>query len=601
MEAREIRILGVHGLGHQKQDWFEEWKAAIRGIYPDPTKIELKFDTCFYDPIFETVHISPAETAAAVVKLGWSGLSHVFRRDRGFLDQIAEIAHWTAGYVVAWAEDRGFQEKTRKLFLDKVADFKPDIILAHSLGSLVTYNAISHPDAHAPTVAEVLRKAHYVTLGSQIANAFVLDSLSFGRVEPLPVGMWWHLFNPYDRVFTERISIPGAMNFRQVITAFDDDGPLNHSPAHYIGNDFAIALFWRPYEEARPGARSIEFTAPATRKPFRARKERMRRRALLVGINDYVDPASRLEGCVNDVFLMSAALQDCGFEPDEIRTCLDRRATASGILERMAWLVEDFQPGDDRVFYYSGHGAQLPAYGPYEEPDRLVETLVPCDFDWSPETAITDDHIYRLYSQLPYDARFAMIFDCCHAGGMHRQGGSRARGITPPDDIRHRQLKWDRETQMWVERQFERINPGFSRSAKAREEFFGKSGSKVRLGRASSLRRTTLEGQYNEAKELRGGPVGPYLPLILEACGEDQLSFEYRDGAASYGAFTYCLTSLLRQNKGGSFNELIKAVGDRLADLQYGQKPAIQGPSRIREGIIPWRTVSSGEVRVNGP
>jgi hypothetical protein len=33
--------------------------------------------------------------------------------------------------------------------------------------------------------------------------------------------------------------------------------------------------------------------------------------------------------------------------------------------------------------------------------------------------------------------------------------------------------------------------------------------------------------------------VGPYLPLIIEACQEKEFSYEYRDGATSYGAFTY--------------------------------------------------------------
>jgi hypothetical protein len=289
---------------------------------------------------------------------------------------------------------------------------------------------------------------------------------------------------------------------------------------------------------------------------------------------------------------MSAVLQECGFAPQDIRTCLDRRATAAGILERMAWLVDDLRPGDERVFFYSGHGAQMPVYGPTDEPDRLVETLVPCDFDWSPETSITDEHIYQFYSQLPYDARLAMIFDCCHSGGVHRQGGSRARGITPPDDIRHRQLKWDLKTQMWVDRGFQRINPDFSTATKANAAFFGKDGAKLRLGRAGVLRAQTQKAEYRRAKQDQDGPVGPYLPLIIEACGEDQLSYEYRHGATSYGAFTFCLASLLREKKGGTFAELVTAAKDRLVELQYGQTPQILGPTEVVNARVPWRTAA---------
>jgi hypothetical protein len=241
------------------------------------------------------------------------------------------------------------------------------------------------------------------------------------------------------------------------------------------------------------------------------------------------------------------------------------------------------------VFYYSGHGAQMPVYGPSEEPDRLVETLVPCDFDWSPETAITDEHIFSLYSQLPYEARLAMIFDCCHSGGVHRQGGARPRGITPPDDIRHRQLKWDIDTQMWVDRDFKRINPDFSTRSKTNEAFFGRKGDKLRIGRAGALRAQTSQKEYQQVRGAEDKPVGPYLPLIIEACGEDQLSYEYRHGATSYGAFTFCLASLMRELKGPTFADLVKATAGRLADLQYDQTPQILGPSKIVDAPMPWR------------
>ena len=91
---------------------------------------------------------------------------------------------------------------------------------------------------------------------------------------------------------------------------------------------------------------------------------------------------------------MSAVLQDCGFPPETIRTCLDDRATAEGILSRLKWLLDDPKPGDELVFYYSGHGARIPEYGENFEPDHYVESLVPWDFDWSPEKSISDDQIF---------------------------------------------------------------------------------------------------------------------------------------------------------------------------------------------------------------
>ena len=317
------------------------------------------------------------------------------------------------------------------------------------------------------------------------------------------------------------------------------------------------------------------------------------RKALLVGINDYPNPADRLSGCVNDVFTMSAVLQECGFPADSIRTCLNERATAAAILERLNWLLRDARSGDELVFYYSGHGTRVPEYGLFEEADRLTETLVPWDFDWTAERSVSDEQIFALYSQLPYDTRLVLIFDCCHAGSMHRQGGSRPRAIAPPDDIRHRQLKWDSTTQMWVERDFARLNDAFSPDDETSARFFGPKGATVRIGRAAQLRRQS-DKDYRSVSRKSKTPVGPYLPLIIEACAEDQSSYEYRHGATTYGAFTFCLASILREAKDISFDDLAALTTARLADLRYEQTPQILGPTAIVKAKVPWNTGRGG-------
>ncbi len=63
MAAKKVRVLGVHGLGHQEVNWFENWKAAIRELYPDPTAIELEFLPVNYDPIFKDVDGAVSRTA----------------------------------------------------------------------------------------------------------------------------------------------------------------------------------------------------------------------------------------------------------------------------------------------------------------------------------------------------------------------------------------------------------------------------------------------------------------------------------------------------------------------------------------------------------
>jgi len=585
--AAPIRILGIHGLGdHRNSTWETDWENALRRVFPGQDQLDLEFSFVNYDSIFEDTELSGWETMQAIWKLGRSAVDSVLRRRRGVLGDVSDGIKWTAGYVVAWVEDEQFQKRTRKLVLDAVTRQKPDIVIAHSLGSLITYNAFTHDDASKPAVAQALKRLRTITLGSQIGNAFVVRNLTPGRIEALDVREWFHLYNSEDDVFTAPIKILDANNFLQVDTHFDIDGFADHAAVEYFGHANAVAEVWRPIAEERINSRAFGSQRKQRRKA--PPRDRVNRRALLIGINEYPTESDRLEGCVNDVYLMSAALQECGFPPEAIRTCLDERATASGIIERLQWLVDDAQPGDERVVYFSGHGATIPEYGENNEPDRLTETLVPWDFAWSPETAVTDDRIYDLYSQLPYDTRLAMIFDCCHSGGIHRDGGARARGINPPDDIRHRAIKWDRQSEMWVPRDFERLNAKFSRERSAARAFFGADGATTRIGRASLIRGQS-ETTYRAMKKKRAGNrFGPYLPLIIEACEENEYAYEYRHGVTSYGAFTYALVSRLRRYKRITFARLVGETGEQLAELGYEQSPKILGPSSVTGSLVPW-------------
>lgn len=588
---KKLKILGVHGLGdHRNSTWKDDWKAALLAVFPGQHDVQLEFAFLTYDDIFETVDLSVWETMQAVWKLARSGAGTALGRRRGVIGDVSDRVRWTAGYVVAWVEDEGFKRKTRARVLETVVAEQPDLVLAHSLGTLITYNAFSHPDASRAVVAAAIARTRYVTLGSQIGNPFVAGNLTAGRVEPLPVKYWHHLYNEEDDVFTAPIKLWDASNFRQVDTPFDIEGFADHSAVEYLKHSHTVENVWRPVAEHRINARA--FGATRVRRESAAvlaKKGRTRQRALLVGINQYPQEQDRLEGCVNDVFLMSSVLQECGFPPESIRVCLDERASAIGITERLKWLLDDPKPGDDRLFFYSGHGATIPEYGENLEPDRKVETLVPVDFDWSPDKAIVDDQIFSLYSQLPYGTRFAMILDCCHSGGMHRQGGARVRGLNPPDDIRHRELKWDKQADMWVSRDFKRLNKAFSSKKEANAAFFGADGTSTRIGRASLLRRQS-EDEYRRQKRRAGSPkVGPYLPLIIEACQEKELSYEYRHGVTSYGAFTYAFCLELRRRKRISFGRLTEVTAARLAELGYDQRPQILGPKAIVNARVPWK------------
>lgn len=586
--SKPLTMLCVHGVSHSEIDpefrssWTKAITAAVHSCDPD---LKPTIDFLEYDDLFDKAELNPATYAIALGKLLASSIVHgigeIFSRSRGITD-LPEIVKWTAGMVAQWSTDAELREKLRDVVLAKMESRSYDVVLAHSLGSLICYDTfVRNP--------KEIKDRVFVSFGSQIGNPAVRDVFA-GRIEALASRKWYHLFNPDDHVMTYPVKV-AADNFVQVIEKFDiPDDVLNHSATWYLGHVNALASVWRDVVGAGPSrafATASREVAKTARTP--------NRRALLIGINNYPDPSNVLEGCVNDVFLMSSVLQESGFDPEDIRVVLDDRATTEGIMERLDWLLDGVQDKDERMLFFSGHGAQIPGYNVKDEPDHVDECLVPYDFDWSPARAIRDKQFCEMYSQLPYGSYFVAMFDCCHSGGLTRDGGPRIRGLTPPDDIRHRALRWDKDEKMWVPRDFPKLNPSLA-DKKIGAEYLGRNGATRRFGRAMTLR-TKPNDEYDKTrKEL--AHHGPYLPILLEACQEQEFSYEYRDGATSYGAYTFCMAKVLREHRDHgvnlSFHELNEHVTQKLHRLKYNQTPNLVGAKDILKQPLPWGSAING-------
>jgi hypothetical protein len=592
--AKSISVLCVHGVGHGDVDPDLEgsWTKVITdGLTAWDSKLKdaVSCDFLMYDTIFDKAPLNPVTYGKAFAELLASGIAHgigdLFTRERGLFD-VPDQIRWTAGMVAQWVSEEKLREDARNEILKKMKGSNYDVICAHSLGSLICYDTfLRNPEA--------IQDKYFVSFGSQIGNPCIRDEFA-GRIEPLTdAARWFHLFNPDDHVFTADIHM-GAANFEEVGTEFDIPYDiLNHNPTWYLGHQNTRATVWRDISGAK-----VTKSLTRSMEAFRTLNVKPTRRALLVGINDYPDPANQLEGCVNDVFLMSSVLQECGFNPEDIRVVLNNRATAAGILDRMHWLLDGVKAGDERVLFYSGHGAQMPVYGPTDEADHMDECLVPYDFDWTPQRAFTDNQFLGLYSQLPYDCYFAAIFDCCHSGGMTREGGGKARGISPPDDIRHRALRWNAELQMWEDRTFPSSNPSLLKGEDG-ISYLGASGASYRIGRAITLRSLPKKEYDDVRRTLKHN--GPYLPVIMEACQENQFSYEYRHGTQSYGAFTFSLAATLRakrsKNVNPSFVQLMEDINARLKQLKYNQTPNLVGARKILDQPVPWIKKASSASR----
>lgn len=580
-----MKILLVHGIGHADLDknYYEPWKTDITaqlkafGLSPDPT-----YGGFTYDDLFEKYKHGPATYAAALVEFLGSAAVHAVtdpltaapEGSRGLFD-LFDYLRWRAGMVAQLAVEAELRRELRNNLVELITKVQPDVLMAHSLGTLITYDLFRND----PRGRNILPNAVYITFGSQINNPFARSRLFPGQIQVPNVRFWYHLFNPQDPVLTAPIPITDP-KFLQVPTP----SPSGHSPVAttagpgYLDHPNTKSAVWSAL--ARPRSRAL-FVRSLT--VFGRAIEKPKRRALLIGINNYPDPANRLEGCVNDTFLMSSLLQERGFDAEDIRILLDDRATADAIRERLSWLLNGADDGMERVLFYSGHGAQLPLYNAVGEIDHIDECLVPFDFDWTKERAITDDDFYHLYTDLPYEARFFAMFDCCHSGGLTRDGARKVRGISPPDDIRHRMLCWDRTEKMWRQRQLPSLNKDFGGSPADKAQFMGTNHSTLRLGRAMRLR--TLDKADYDRLASKSNP--PYLPVLLEACRQDQFSYEYRDGVTSYGAFTYSLVKDLRDRPRSSFRQIISKTDTSLQRLGYDQNPQLVGPDVVVSKPIP--------------
>ena len=609
--AKPVRVLAFHGIGAvdlKDPDWGRQWIGTIDAMLDEqelvraPDSVFMNFDRLFKDRPLKVV-----DYVKALGRLLGSGIHHGLGFDgaKGFGEDLflkpLEEFRFTAGMVAQWSVDETLRKATRAMVTAALAQGPFDLVLAHSLGSLLVYDTLSRGEAS-------LGSAVLATFGAQVGSAFVRDVFG-GKLVPLKAARWFHLFNDEDHAFTARL--PDLQpELTRVDTPFDSEGVLNHDPTEYLRHPQTRSLptsLW-PTLRARADLGPKALAAPTGASALTAARLRARparasvgtavagaadvarapdHRALLVGIDDYPDSENDLEGCVNDTYLVSSVLQETGFRAEDIRLVVNGRATAKTVKDRLAWLLEDPRPGDIRFFFYSGHGAQVPGYGDEAVVDHEDEVLVTHDFDWSDptNTGITDDSILDLYSQLPYDMTFVMMLDCCHSGGMSRSGGARVRGLTPPDDVRHRKLKWSEEFQSWVPREFD---PLAGKGARRDVRFFGKDGATRRLGGASGLRRLS-KAQADREREAMGHR-GPYLPVILSACQEGELSYEYRHGAQSFGAFTYAAMRILRRDRqaGITFEQLQTRTRDELKILGYDQKPDLIARTALATAEIPW-------------
>jgi hypothetical protein len=135
--------------------------------------------------------------------------------------------------------------------------------------------------------------------------------------------------------------------------------------------------------------------------------------ALLIGIADYRGTNSDLWHPDEDALDMKAELIEYGYPEANIKVLLNKKATANAITNAIDWLVSNEGPGDEVIFFYSGHGCRVSDdWDSDVENDGMDEGIVSQDL-----YGITDGYLKARFSAVE-STDFALLFGSCHSGGM---------------------------------------------------------------------------------------------------------------------------------------------------------------------------------------
>ncbi|SFL72597.1 Caspase domain-containing protein [Shimia aestuarii] len=271
-------------------------------------------------------------------------------------------------------------------------------------------------------------------------------------------------------------------------------------------------------------------------------------RAVLVGVSDYYHLDADLRGPRNDVALMLRALLGRGIAPENITVLsegvedapegvIQDKPTRAAILAAMEAARGQSASGDTVLFYFSGHGSQMPDQSG-DEQGGYDQIFLPADAKgWQSsigavENALVDDEL-RVWavSVLGRGAQLVAIVDACHSGTGFRalEGGAGAARYVDPSML------------------------GVPDAAEPRET-------------------------HDTGAELSGDFV------FLYSSQSDQRSFEYplgdgADPANWYGDFTRNLVQVLEQADALSYGQWLQAARDgmRKASATATQTPDGEG------------------------
>jgi hypothetical protein len=305
-----------------------------------------------------------------------------------------------------------------------------------------------------------------------------------------------------------------------------------------------------------------------------------RRRALLVGINDYGNPRNNLNSCVADVQAFQQLLED-EYAFKEVTVLRDRDATLSHVRNGLDWLLSGTASDDRLVYFQSSHGYHL------MEGDSIEQVLVVRSDGDKPYEFLRDTELSARTQDLPPGV-LTIVLDACFSGGMNKL-------LFTDEDITVARAK------VWLEDESQQLS-----KAKALDhggvtfKLFGRMPTRnsamlathwaLSMEEKDSLRvmRKALGADETAQVEVNG--------LLLAACQEGETAAAGVPQTDNLSAFTFALLRCLDQfGQDQSSIELRDQSDKLLKQLRMQQTPLVaEPPIPAGLGSRPFITMNDG-------
>lgn len=186
-----------------------------------------------------------------------------------------------------------------------------------------------------------------------------------------------------------------------------------------LPEDGAYIVRATSYQARETGAYSLRLSAGSSTGPSGPAVSGRRGKvyAVMVGISDYAGTASNLSYTADDAIKMAETLRRQGVLAPESVVLTDRQATPAAVRAAFTRVAQAAGPNDMFLFFYSGHGTQVPARGPGEADNRdealaLIGGL------------LLDDEMAQMWGQVRAGVSL-LALDACFSGGFARDVISR--------------------------------------------------------------------------------------------------------------------------------------------------------------------------------